>query len=88
MFTMRPRFATVLVWLRPVVPRHSPHAVFLMNRDESEWIGMSVIPRIIPNAREWPRLHLPHLKYEPGAATVELRFRPRPQSTTIQPECF
>ena len=32
---------------------------------------------------------VPHnLKYEPGAATVELRFKPRPQSTTIQPECF
>ena len=56
--------------------------------DESEWIGMSVIPRFIPNTHEWPRLHLPHLKYEPGAASVELRFRPRPQSTTIQPECF
>ena len=68
------------------MPRHSPHAVFLMNRDESEWIGMSLIPRFIPNAHEWPRLHLPLLKYEPGAATVELRFRPRPQSTKIQPE--
>ena len=56
--------------------------------DESEWIGMSVIPRFIPNAHEWPRLPLPHLKYEPGAATVELLFRPRTQSTTIQPECF
>ena len=56
--------------------------------DESEWIGMSVIPRFIPNTHEWPRLHLPHLKNEPGAATVELRFRPRPQSITIQPECF
>ena len=56
--------------------------------DESEWIGMSVIPRFIPNTHEWPRSHLPHLKYEPSAATVELRFRPRPQSTTIQPECF
>ena len=84
MLTIRPRFATVLAWFRPVVPRHSPHAVFLMNRDESEWIGMSVIPRFIPNAHEWP----PHIKYEPGAATVELRFRPRPQSTTIQLECF
>ena len=49
---------------------------------------MSVIPRFIPNAHEWPRLHLPHLKYEPGAAMVELLFRPRPESTTIQPECF
>ena len=54
-----------------VVPRHSPRAVFLMNRDESEWIGMSVISRFIPNVHEWPRLHLPHLKYESGAATVE-----------------
>ena len=88
MLTMRPRFATVQVCLRPVVPRQYPHAVFLIIRDESEWIGMSVIPRFIPNAHEWPRLHLPHLKYEPGAATVELRFRPRPQSTTIQSECF
>ena len=81
MLTRRPRFATVLVWLRPVMPRHSPHAVFLMNRDESDCIGMSVIPRFIPNALEWPLLHLhvPHLKYEPGAATVEQRFRPRPQ---------
>ena len=49
---------------------------------------MSVIPRFIPNAHEWPRLHLPHLKYESGGTTVELRFTPRPQSTTIQPECF
>ena len=68
MLTIRPR----LEWFRLVVPRHSPHVVFLMNRDESEWIGMSAIPRFIPNSHEWPRLHLPHLKYEPGAATVEL----------------
>ena len=27
-------------------------------------------------------------KNEPDPATVELRFRPRPQSTTIHPECF
>ena len=85
MRTMRPRFATILVWFKPVVPRHSPHAVFLINRSGS---GMSVIRRFIPNAHEWPRLHLPHLKYVPGAATVELRLRPRPQSSTIQPECF
>ena len=57
----------------------STHAVFLMNRDESEWIGMSVIPRFIPNAHKWPLLHLPHLKYEPGAATVEQLFRPSTQ---------
>ena len=88
MLTMRPRFAIVLVWFRPVVPRHSPHAVFFMNHDESEWIGLSVVSLFTQNAHKWPRLHLPHFKYEPGAATVELRFRPSPQSTTIQPECF
>ena len=88
MLMMRQRFAKVLVWFRPVVPRHSPHAVFLMKRDESEWTEMSAISRFIPNAHEWSRLHLPHLKYEPGAATVELQFRPRPHSTTIQPESF
>ena len=27
-------------------------------------------------------------KNEPDAATVELRLRPYPQSTTIHPECF
>ena len=27
-------------------------------------------------------------KNEPDSATVGLRFRPRPQSTTIHPECF
>ena len=32
---MRPRFDTVLVRFKPVVPRHPPRAVFLMNRDES-----------------------------------------------------
>ena len=31
--TMRPIFATVLVWFRPIVPRHSPHAVYLMDND-------------------------------------------------------
>ena len=56
--------------------------------DGSEWIGMSVIFRLIPNAHEWPQLHIPHLKYKPGAITVELRFGPSPQSTTIQPKCL
>ena len=79
MLTMRPRVATVLVRFRPVVPRHSPHAVILMNRDDLEWIGMSVIPRFIPNAHNWPLLHLPHLKYERGAAAGEQRLRSRPQ---------
>ena len=63
----------------------SSSCCILSERNELEWIGMPVIPRFIPNVHEWPRLHLPHLKYKPGAATVELRFWPRPQSTTIQP---
>ena len=82
MLTMHPRFASM------VQTDSSSTFSSCCILDESEWIGMSVIPRFIPNAHEWPRLHLPHLKNEPGAATVELRFRPRPQSTTIQPECF
>ena len=86
MLTMRSRVVTVLVWFRPVVPRHFPSCCI---RDESEWIGMSVIPLFIPNAHEWPRLHLPHLKYVPDAAKVELRFT---EATPIihhdQPESF
>ena len=38
MLKMRPRFDTVLVRFKLVVPRHPPHAVFLMNRLESGWI--------------------------------------------------
>ena len=34
-----PRFDTVLVRFKPVVPRHPPRALFLMNRLESGWIG-------------------------------------------------
>ena len=37
---------------------------------------------------EWPGYTYGAIKNEPDAATVELRFRPRPQSTTIHPECF
>ena len=35
MLTMHPRFDTVLVRFRPVVPRHPPCDVFLMTRNES-----------------------------------------------------
>ena len=53
---------------------------------------MSVIPRIHPDSSR--TLKNGHdsthgaAKNEPDPATVELRFRPRPQSTTIHPECF
>ena len=35
LLTKRPRFDTVLVQFKPVVPRNLPYAVFLINRDES-----------------------------------------------------
>ena len=38
MLTMRPRFDTVLVRFKPVVPRRPPCAVFLMNRDGSGYV--------------------------------------------------
>ena len=41
MLTMRPRFDTVLVRFKPVAPRPPPRTVFLMNRGESEWIGVN-----------------------------------------------
>ena len=46
---------------------------------------MSVIPRFTPNTQD--SIH-GATKNEPDSATVELRLRPRPQSTTIHPECF
>ena len=59
-----------------------------VNRDVSY---TTIHPRFTPNAQEWPRFH-PRMhgatKIEPDSATVELRFRPRPQFTTIHPECF
>ena len=57
-----------------------------VNRDVSDTPPES--PRFTPNAQEWPRFHHGATKIEPDSATVELRFRPRPQSTTIHPECF
>ena len=95
MLTMRPRFDTVLVWFKPVVPRHPPRAVFLMNRDdrlESGWIGAESGCQWYPDSSRMPTNGHDYTygatKNEPDAATVELRCRPSPQSTTIHPECF
>ena len=85
MFTMRPRFDTVLVRFKPVATRPPPRTVFVMNRGRSGSIGVLVIPRLSPNAHEYT---YGATKNEPDSATVELRFTPRPQSTTIRPECF
>ena len=56
--------------------------------DESGWIGVyrgTVIPRFFPNVHDYI---YGVTKNEPDAATVELRFRPHPQSITIHPEIF
>ena len=41
--TMRPRFDTVLVRFKPVVPRHPPRAVF--------WVGLDSEKRIVSEKR-------------------------------------
>ena len=89
MLTMRPRFDTVLVRLKPVVPRHPPRAVFLMNRDESGWNGAESGVTNTPDSSRMPTNGHDYTygatTNEPHAATVELRFRPHPQYTTIHP---
>ena len=90
MLTMRPRFDTVLVRFKPVVPRRPTRVVFLMNRGGSELNrGVSNTP-IHPECQRMATITQVYgaATNEPDAATVELRFRPRPQSTTIHPECF
>ena len=60
-------------------------------RDESGWIGMyrvSVIPRFTRTPTNDHEYTYGAFKNEPDSATVELRLRPRPQSTKIRPECF
>ena len=90
--TMRPRFDTVLVRFKPVVPRRPIRVVFLMNRDKSEWIGTESGCQGYPDSSRMPTNGHDYtcgaVTNEPDSATVELRFRPRPQSTTIHPECF
>ena len=57
-------------------------------RDESGSIGMNRgvgDTPIHPNPHEYT---YGATKNEPDSSTVELRFRPRPQSTTIRSECF
>ena len=63
--------------------------------DESGWIVMNLAKSGYHWYQDSPRLSTNDPEYtygaatnEPDAATVELRFRPRPQSTTNRPECF
>ena len=55
---------------------------------ESGLIGMLVIPRFTRTLKNGHDSTHDATKNEPDSATVELRFRPRPQSTTIHNECF
>ena len=90
MLTVRPRFDTAPARFKPVAPRPTPpRLVFVMNRGKSVRIGVSVISRFTP------RMPTNDHKYiygattnEPDSATVELRYRPRPQFTTVRTECF
>ena len=56
-----------------------------LNLVELGFIGVSVIPRFTPIVHQFIYGAATN---EPDAATVELRFRPRPQSTTIHHESF
>ena len=83
MLTMRRRCDTVLVRFQPVATRPPPRIEFVMNRvdlDESgcQWYPDS--PRTPMNDHEYTYMY-GATKNEPSFATVELRFRPRPQST-------
>ena len=93
MLTMRPRFDTVLrdtvqAESAPAAPRPPPRTVFVMNRGESGQIGVSVIPRFTRTPTNDHKYIYGATMNKPDSATVELRFRPRPQSTTIRPEFF
>ena len=63
-------------------------AVFLTVTDESDVSNTPIHPdssRMLKNGHGSTH---GAAKNEPDPTTVELRFRPRPQSTTIHPECF
>ena len=56
-----------------------------VNRDVSHTTIHPDSPRTLKNGHDSTH---GATKNEPDFAKVELRFRPRPQSTTIHPECF
>ena len=56
-----------------------------VNRDVSDIPIHPDSPRTLKNGHDSTH---GATKIEPDSATVELRFRPRLQSTTIHPECF
>ena len=56
-----------------------------VNRDVSDTTIHPDSPRNLKNGHDSTH---GATKIEPDSTKVELRFRPRPQSTTIHPECF
>ena len=56
-----------------------------VNRDVSDTPILPDSPRTHKNGHDSTH---GATKIEPDSTTVDLRFRPRPQSTTIHPECF
>ena len=73
MLTVRPRLDTVLQRFKPVAPRQLDVINTPIQPDSS---------RMLKNGHD--SIH-GATKNEPDSATVALRFRPRPQSTTIHP---
>ena len=89
---MRPRFETVLLRFKLVAPRQRHDLLQMCTIYSSFHVtgesGCQLYPdspRTLKNGHD--SIH-GATKNEPDSATVELRFRPRPQSTTIHPECF
>ena len=90
MLTMRSRFDTVLLRFKPVAPRQRQYLLRMCTVSSFHVTGEfgPIHPdssRTLKNGHD--SIHSA-TKNEPDSATVELRFRPRPQSTTIHPECF
>ena len=86
--TIRYGASTVQAESAPVEPRPPPRTVFVMNRGESGQIGVSVIPRFTRTPKNDHKYIYGATMNKPDSATVKLRFRPRPQSTTIRSEFF
>ena len=95
MLTMRPWFNTVLLRFKPgsatVASRPNRSAVVLY----SWWIGWLRRNMGVSDTPIRPRTPTNDYEYnhgatriDPDSATVELRFRPHPQSTTIHPDSF
>ena len=88
---MRPRFDTVLLRFKPVAPRQRQD---LLRMCTIKWfrvtgeLGCQWYPDSPGRLKNGHDSTHGATKNNPDSALVELRLRPRPQSTTIHPKCF